>query len=71
MSFDKELFRSNLDGIAELEVDQEDLLKLVFALRNSGEFHLAALLSFSSSLNLQLKELNGNYTVILEVDDEK
>lgn len=71
MEFDKELFRSNIDGITELEINQEDLLKLILALRDSGEFHLAALLSFSSSLNLQLIELNGNYTVILEVDDEK
>ena len=65
MVFDEELFQSNIEGIAELEINQEDLVKLILALRESKEFHLAALLSFSSSLNLQLRDLEDNYNIIL------
>ena len=69
MAFDKKLFRSNLDGIAETEFEEEDHIKLMSALAASGEFQIAALLAFSQSLRLQLIDLNGNYTVILEENE--
>lgn len=66
MEFDNQLFNKNLAGIAELEINAEDLINLVFALSQSEEFSVAALLSFSESIRLQLRELNGNYHFVLK-----